>query len=189
MNKVNHLIMKIIIVGLLAILPLMLSAQIQWTTDQQQVQQTVINFFEALSNRDSIELKNCATPDIILLEYGSIWNMDTLINKAITSNTAVDFKRTNQLEFVSTLVRGKTASAIYKLHSIIVRNGQSIHMYWLESVVAVQVKKSWKINVLHSTLLKRVWNVLWNYLVKLTDLLFWLVWNIKLSRCWFTKSV
>lgn len=135
---------------------MILSAQIRWTTDQQQVQQAVINFFEALSNRDSIELKNCATPDILLLEYGSMWTMDTLINKAITSNTAVDFKRTNQLEFVNTVVRGKMASAIYKLHSHIYRNGQSIHMYWLESIVAVQVKKSWKISVLHSTLLKRV---------------------------------
>lgn len=148
--------MKKIIAGLLTILPIMLGAQIQWTTDQQKVQAAVINFFEALANRDSIGLKKYATQDILLMEYGSMWTMDTLIYKAIISNTAVDFKRTNQLEFVNTLVRGKTASAIYKLHSIIVRNGQSIHMYWLESVVAVKVKKSWKINVLHSTLLKRV---------------------------------
>ena len=78
-----------------------LQAQHLWTKDQQQVQQAVVKMFEALSNRDSVSLKAHCASDITLYEYGQVWNMDTLINKAIVTNTAVDFARTNTFEFLS----------------------------------------------------------------------------------------
>jgi ketosteroid isomerase-like protein len=68
-----------------------LQAQQLLTKDQQEVQQTVIKLFDALSNRDSVSLKNYCAADIVLFENGSIWNADTLILKAITLNTATRF--------------------------------------------------------------------------------------------------
>jgi hypothetical protein len=70
-------------------------AQQSLTKDQQDVQNTVINFFETLSNRDSVALKNYCTAEVLFIEYGQVWNLDTLVRKAIRLNTASDFKRIN----------------------------------------------------------------------------------------------
>jgi ketosteroid isomerase-like protein len=132
-----------------------LRAQKVFTSEQKEVQQTVINLFEALSSRDSISLKKYCAADITLFEYGNSWNVDTLILKAITLNTAIDFKRINAIDFISTEVNGNTAWANYHLHSEITRNGKQSDVRWIETVVAVKEDKKWKIKVLHSTLLQR----------------------------------
>jgi ketosteroid isomerase-like protein len=132
-----------------------LQAQQLLTKDQQEVLQTVTRFFDALSNRDSVSLKNYCAADIVLFENGSIWNVDTLIFKAITQNTAIDFKRVNRIDFINTTVNGNTAWASYNLHSEITRNDKQATVQWMETVVAVKEGKKWKIKVLHSTLIKR----------------------------------
>lgn len=132
-----------------------LQAQQLLTKDQQEVQQTVVKLFESLSNRDSVSLKNYCTTDILLFENGSTWNADTLILKAITLNTATDFKRVNTIDFINTIVNGNTAWATYNLYSEITRNGKQSTVQWMETVVAVKEHKKWKIKVLHSTLIKR----------------------------------
>lgn len=133
----------------------MLKAQQQLTKDQQEVHQTVINFFGALSNRDSVSLKNNCTADILLFEHGSTWNADTLILKAITLNTATDFKRINAFDFINTTVANNTAWATYNLQSEITRNGKQSSVQWMETVIATKEKQKWKIKVLHSTLIRR----------------------------------
>ncbi len=132
-----------------------LQAQQLLTKDQQEVQQTVIQLFEALSNRDSVSIKNYCTADIALFENGSIWNADTLILKAITLNTSPDFKRINNIDFINTTVDGNTAWATYHLYSEITRNGKQSTVQWMETVVAIKERKKWKIRVLHSTLIRR----------------------------------
>ncbi len=148
MKKINLLIFTIS-------LSTFVQAQQLLTKDQQEVQQTVIKLFEALSNRDSVSLKNYCTPDIALFENGSIWNADTLILKAITLNTATDFKRINNIDFINTTANRNTAWATYNLHSEITRNGKKVTVQWMETVVVIKERKKWKIKVLHSTLIKR----------------------------------
>jgi hypothetical protein len=134
---------------------MLLQAQQVFNKDQREVQQSIINLFESLSKRDSISLKKYCAADIKLIEYGSAWNMDTLILNAITLNTARDFKRINTIDFISTEVNGNTAWANYYLQSEITRNGKLLTVKWIETVVAVKEDKLWKIKVLHSTLLSR----------------------------------
>ncbi len=136
-------------------LPVLSEAQQRWTKSQLDVQQTLSNLFQSLSDRDSVSLMKYCADDIVLIEYGSIWNADTLIQKAITLNTAPDFKRTNTLEFISTNVKGRVAWAMYNLHSEITRNEKLSTLHWVETVFAVRKGKDWKIKVLHSTLIKR----------------------------------
>lgn len=133
----------------------MLMAQVQLTTSQQLVQQTVVKMFDALSNRDSISLKACCTADISLYEYGQVWNMDTLILKAITLNKSADFKRTNHFDFINTTADKTTAWVTYRLQSAITREGKQVTVQWLETVVLAKTKKQWKVKHLHSTLIKR----------------------------------
>ena len=132
-----------------------LQAQEPLTTSQQSVQQTVIKMFEALSNRDSVSLKASCAADVTLYEYGQVWNIDTLILKAITQNQAVDFKRTNTFDFINTSA-GKTMALVnYRLQSAITKDGKQATVQWLETVVLIKAKKQWKVKHLHSTLIKR----------------------------------
>ena len=147
--------MKKIIIPILAIyFSTLLHAQQQLTKEQQEVHQTVIDFFGALSNRDSVSLKNNSTVDILLFENGSIWNADTLILKAVTLNTAKDFKRINSFDFINTTVTDNTAWTTYNLSSEITRNGRQATVQWMETVIVIKEKQKWKIKVLHSTLIK-----------------------------------
>ncbi|CAN5727993.1 hypothetical protein BH10BAC2_BH10BAC2_15630 [soil metagenome] len=147
-NKIPLLIIAIF-------LSTFLQAQQLFTKDQQEVQQTVIKMFDALSNRDSVSLKAHCTADITLYEYGQVWNIDTLILKAITLNQSADFKRTNSFEFINTTIDKSTAWITYRLQSVIIKDGKQVTVQWLETVVLVKVKKQWKVKHLHSTLIKR----------------------------------
>ena len=133
----------------------LLYAQKQLSKTEQSVQQTVVKLFEALSNRDSVSLKNYSTADITLYEYGQIWNVDTLIMKAVTLNQAADFKRTNTFDFTNTTTDKTMAWVTYRLLSAITRDGKQSTVQWLETVVLAKEKKQWKVKHLHSTLIKR----------------------------------
>jgi len=132
----------------------LLQAQQPLTGSRQAVQQSVINMFDALSNRDSVSLKKYCADDITLYEYGQAWNLDTLINKAIRLNTAPDFKRINTINFINTTVYNKVAWATYHNQADISMNGKQITIKWLETVVLVKEQGRWKIKVLHSSLVK-----------------------------------
>ena len=132
-----------------------LQGQQSLTKDQHHVQQTVVKMFDALSKRDSVTLKTCCTIDITLYEYGQIWNIDTLINKAITQNTTANFKRTNTFEFISTETDKNIAWVTYKLSSVIIKEGKQNTLHWLETVFLKKQKRQWKVKNLHSTLLNR----------------------------------
>jgi ketosteroid isomerase-like protein len=136
-------------------LSIVLVAQEHSTKEQLAVQQTVVKLFDALSNRDSSSLKAYCTANITLYEYGQVWNMDTLILKAITLNQSADFKRTNSFEFINTTVDKTMAWVTYRLQSAITRDGKQSMVQWLETVVLVKQRNQWKVKHLHSTLIKR----------------------------------
>lgn len=130
-------------------------AQQSTTSNGQAVQQTVIKMFDALSNRDSVNLKAHSTADITLYEYGQVWNIDTLTLRAITLNQSADFKRTNSFDFINTTVDKNMAWVTYRLQSVIFKDSKQVTVQWLETVVLVKEKKQWKVKHLHSTLIKR----------------------------------
>lgn len=131
-----------------------LQAQQPLTKEQKAVQETVVNMFDALSNRDSVSLKMYCADDIRLYEYGQAWNLDTLVNKAIRLNTAPDFKRINTIDFINTTISNEAAWATYNNRADITMNGKQRTIKWLETVVLVKEQESWKIKVLHSSLIK-----------------------------------
>lgn len=148
MKKIFLLIIAITVTGLLL-------AQKPLTANLQTMQQTVIEMFDALSNRDSVSLKNYCAADILLFENGMVWNLDTLIKKAITLNQSTDFKRINTIDFINSGIHENTAWVTYNLYSAITRDGKQSSVQWMETVVLVKDKSLWKIKVLHSTLIKR----------------------------------
>jgi Domain of unknown function (DUF4440) len=146
---------KLICSAILCFVTVTLSAQQDFSGKQKQVQQGVINMFEALSDRDSVALKMYCSPDIRLYEYGQIWTIDTLIFKAITTNQSPGFKRSNSFEFLHTETNQKTAWVTYRLHSIVTKDGKETRVEWLETAILNQINEKWLVKHLHSTLIKR----------------------------------
>ena len=132
-----------------------LEAQEKLTESQLAVQNSVIKLFDALSNRDSNSLKTYCTDDILLFENGAIWNLDTLIKKAIKLNQSADFKRVNTIDFIHTKVDKEVAWATYHNQADISGNSRHRSVKWMETVILVKEGSIWKIKVLHSTLIKR----------------------------------
>ena len=129
-------------------------AQNNLSADQKAVQQVVIDMFDAIANRDTINLKLHCSPDILILESGALWNMDTLVQK-ISQNKAADFKRINTIDFIDTKVEAATAWASFNNRADVTKNGQKGFIVWLETAILLKEGKKWRIKVLHSTLIKR----------------------------------
>jgi Domain of unknown function (DUF4440) len=146
---------KLLLIFTAILFTILQQAQAQSTDGHQAVQQSVIKLFDALSNRDSVSLKQYCTNDITLYEYGMAWNMDTLINRAITLNTAMDFKRINTIDFINTTIKDNVAWTTYHLSSEITKDGKQVSVKWLETVILINEKNNWKVKVLHSSLIKR----------------------------------
>lgn len=134
---------------------LFVKGQQQFSNKQHELQQVIVNVFQALSNRDSIALKSYCFPDVTFYEYGQIWNIDTLISKAIKNNRTTDYKRTNTFDFINVEIDKAQAWLTYRLTSIIVKDSNEVSMQWLETVVVAIYDKHWKVKHLHSTLLKK----------------------------------
>ena len=129
-------------------------AQVKLSTDEIQVQKTLTELFQSIADRDTAMLKNSCTADIILLENGLVWNLDTLVQKVLQSR-AKDFKRINTLGFIETKVKGNFAWVTYNNQAEIIRNEQHItFVKWLETTILIKEANGWKVRVLHSTLLK-----------------------------------
>jgi len=118
---------------------------------QKAIQQTVENMFATLSTFDTLALKGFLTANVRFYEYGQIWNMDTIIQKAMLGKRVKDFNRTNSFVFVNTIIHQKTAWVTYYLQSIITRDNKQETLHWMETVILVKDKRKWKIEVLHST--------------------------------------
>ncbi|RYG00399.1 MAG: nuclear transport factor 2 family protein [Chitinophagaceae bacterium] len=128
------------------------NAQIK-TSTQKAVEQTVVQFFDAMSAYDFDKMRSCCTADMKLLEYGEVWNMDKLVSsmKPFANKGAT---RINTLDFLTTTVNENAAFVIYNNTADFENNGKKQRLNWLESVTLVKEKGVWKMQLLHSTVLK-----------------------------------
>lgn len=129
-------------------------AQQPFSKEQKELQLAVVNMFEALSNRDSMALKSYCTADVTFYEYGQIWNIDSMIVKAISMNQSVSFKRINTFDFINVEADKTKAWLTYYLSSVINKDSRETVRQWLETVVLEIEDTQWKVKHLHSTLIK-----------------------------------
>jgi hypothetical protein len=137
----------------LALLLIDLGAKAQ-NTEQMKVNQSLIKLFDGLAALDMKVIKEFSTKDLMILESGVVWNLDTIAHK-VDNLKAVSFSRTNHLDFIKTEIKGNTAWSVYNNSADMIINGLEVHAKWLESAVLVKEGKEWKIKLLHSTSLKK----------------------------------
>ncbi|HSC52529.1 MAG TPA: nuclear transport factor 2 family protein [Phnomibacter sp.] len=126
------------------------------TTDQKAMQASVIGFFDGLAKLDTATMKSFCTTDILLLESGKIWNIDSLtVRIEKRKSTIKDFKRVNKIDFIETKTANNVAWVSYYNQATVYANNTTTIINWLESVVMRKEKGEWKICLLHSTDLKQ----------------------------------
>ncbi len=146
--------MKLFLTTLLLLTTLHLHAQETFSNEKQSAQKAVTDFFQSLADRDPEKLKLYCTPDVLILESGSVWNLDTLVQK-ISKITAPNFKRVNSIEFLDTNITSEVAWISFYNMAEITLNEKQISVKWLETAILVKEKGQWKLRTLHSTTLKR----------------------------------
>ncbi len=123
------------------------------STEQAKVNQSLLKLFDALAALDLTGIKESSTKDLIILESGAVWNLDTIAHK-VDQLKAVSFSRTNHLDFVQTEIKGNIAWVVYYNSADMIIDGIEVHRKWLESAVLLKEGKVWRVKLLHSTTLK-----------------------------------
>ncbi len=145
--------MKRTILAVFVLYATMLSVSAQDNNKQQtEVKKTLNNLFDGLSALDMRKIKLNCTNDMIVLESGLVWNLDTIANKL--SNLNPKMTRVNELKFISIQFNGKTAWVSYHNTAHFTLNDKKFDLNWLESAVLVKQDDKWLVSLLHSTTLK-----------------------------------
>ena len=145
--------MKRIIISAFVLCTTILSVYAQDNNKQQtEVKKVLNNLFDGLSALDMTKIKQNCTNDMLVLESGLVWNLDTLANKL--SNLNPKMIRVNELKFIRVQVNEKTAWVSYRNTAHFTLNDKKFDINWLESAVLVKQDDKWLVSLLHSTVLK-----------------------------------
>ena len=117
------------------------------------IEASITYFFDGFSEINIDQVKKYSTDDLLLLENGAIWNLDTLAKRFnLRKNSKV--QRMNNFQFISTEQQRHTAWVSYYNTAEFEDQGKMQTIKWLESAVLVKKNGLWKIKLLHSTKLK-----------------------------------
>ena len=120
---------------------------------KNRIQASIIYFFDGFSEINIGKVKQYSTDDLLLLENGVIWNLDTLAKRFnLRKNSTV--QRMNKFQFITTEQQRRTAWVSYYNTAELKDQGKMQTIKWLESAVLFKKNGMWKIKLLHSTKLK-----------------------------------
>lgn len=155
MLNIKSTIMKktILLLFALLVINVAVKAQGNYAREEKAVKQAMTNLIDGVSNLDINAVKQNSTSDLLVVEDGKLWNIDTLAIKLV--KPAAKFIRTNHLSYVTVKVNGQTAWVCYhNLAHFQFADGKEFDINWLESAVLVNTKNRWLISLLHSTTIK-----------------------------------
>ena len=110
---------------------------------------TVQNLFAAISEFDYTKMKAVVTDDFQLLEAGEVWDIDILI-KVIKANENT-YERRNYFSLIREVSKKEIVWVSYWNKATFTNSDGKIEIAWLESVVLVDDKGIWKMQLMHST--------------------------------------
>ncbi|HSF46447.1 MAG TPA: nuclear transport factor 2 family protein [Chitinophagaceae bacterium] len=119
-------------------------------TEQDKVNNTIKAMFQGLAELSIEQIRNASTHDIVILEHGEIWNMDTIVTR-LNALRLLNPVRVNSFEFMQTEIRDQTAWVTYRNKADVTMNGKKSEYNWLESAVLVKKDDGWRVKMLHST--------------------------------------
>ena len=114
------------------------------------------SFQDIFSNLDSTAVSKYYTTDFILLENGAVWNNDSILHYT-TKNTMKKqgIKRLNRFEYVKSVHNKNSIWLAYDNYAAFVKGKDTLgRAHWMESVIAVKEDQTWKLQQLHSTIVR-----------------------------------
>lgn len=96
------------------------------------------------------------TDDFILLEDGEVWDLK-IIRDVMDKMAGMDKvpERINSFEFLEVKISGDMAWTAYHNKAVFKIEGQEVgEMNWLESATAIRTRDGWRLQMLHSTVVR-----------------------------------
>lgn len=125
--------------------------------EEQKIMDLIKNSFqEILSENKKEKLLQYYTVDFLLLEDGEVWDLEKMRNMMdIVAGMESLPERINSFDFIELKISGDMAWIAYHNTAIFKLDGNVMgEMKWMESAVAIQTEKGWKLQMLHSTLIE-----------------------------------
>lgn len=121
------------------------------------VENLVQNVFDDIWSDKKAELiTKYHTDNFILLEHGEVWNNDTIANWCKRAKLRdKGLKRINGFDFIKAEKEGNRIWMAYHNFATIKSDSLSRRLQWLESIVAIKKDSVWKLEMMHSTRVKR----------------------------------
>lgn len=145
---------KVVTIVIFFTVSIALHAQVTVSNEETSMQEVITKLFEGIAELDFDKIKRNCTSDVIVLESGAVWTMDTLTTK-LEPLKKMQVKRTNTLKFIKTDIKGNTGWVIYNNRADMSINGRQRNIDWLESAVLVKEGQDWKVKLLHSTTVRQ----------------------------------
>ncbi|MBW2366807.1 MAG: nuclear transport factor 2 family protein [Deltaproteobacteria bacterium] len=123
------------------------------TLERESVENVVREFFEGISALDYERIAMQTTEDFQLLEHGEVWTLDNLVN-VLKDSEPVLVERINTFDFIEYKQVGAMAWISYWNRADIKMLKQDRLARWLESAVCVKEAETWKMQLLHSTIIE-----------------------------------
>lgn len=125
------------------------SAEVDLNAEKMNVENALTEYMNNLAQRNWDMLRANSTHDMILLENGLEWNLDSLIN-AMEKEWA-GYEISYNLDFVKTEIEGPMAWAFYHSKGTGQNDTLLININWLESANFIKNEDTWKVAFIHST--------------------------------------
>jgi hypothetical protein len=132
--------------------------QVSIDTNKAHIENLVIESFDEIwSKLNSKNIDNYYAKDFLLLENGEVWNNDSIANYL---DNAILRKpnpiRTNKIEIIEIKVADKIAWIAYHNYATFTIDNKIVReAHWLESATAILKDNVWKLEMLHSTRIKK----------------------------------
>jgi hypothetical protein len=144
----RHLVeptMRTLVIAFILLISLQAKAQ-----NENEPQAVISAVFQAISDRNEEKLRTLSSNDLLIIEDAKLWSIDTLI-KSLRKPVPQDYKRENNFQFISQVVKNDIACVTYENKASITGNNNHYLIVWMETAILVRVEEKWILKILHST--------------------------------------
>jgi ketosteroid isomerase-like protein len=125
------------------------NAQTKADAEQKAVKQTLVNLYHGEANADLKAIRSNCTPDFLMLQDSTVWDIDLLAIKLLTQASGSVTK--NTLDFIKVNLKGTYAWVSYHNTAFIIgQDGQRSNISWKESAVLIKSKNHWLVSEVYA---------------------------------------
>lgn len=132
--------------------------ELQKQADIDSVKSLISKSFQGVfSDLDSTAVSKYYTKDFLLLENGTVWNNDSIANYIRKGQAnKQEYSRLNRFDFLKSVHNDNSVWVAYDNYATFVKEKDTLgEAHWLESAIAIKENNKWKLQQLHSTVVRK----------------------------------